>query len=104
MGCSLESLEIVCRFLLVSPGNERDLGGVTGYHTRKELHDIITENGLRGAYTGQKGCKSGAGTDLLMRVSHYERPLKITKLDHALGTGRGSAALSTEKAPGIEAH
>lgn len=69
-GCSLESLEIVCRFLLVSPGNEGDLGEMLGYHTRKELHDIIAYNGLRSAYTGQKGSKSGTEMNLLMLVSH----------------------------------
>lgn len=31
---------------------------------------MITDNGLKGAYTVQKGSESGTGMDLLMQVSH----------------------------------
>jgi len=70
---------------------------------------MIQGNGLRDAYSAtldrikaQGGSKSRLGMDMLMWLSHSERPLSANELCHALGVEIGSADLDPQNIPAIE--
>ena len=67
------------------------LGEITPRRRRKKL-DEMTEGGLGGAYSvtlsrakAQQRSRSNLGMEVLMWVSHSERPLHVDELCHALG-------------------
>jgi len=69
---------------------------------------MIQGNNLRDAYSAtldrkaQGGSKSRLGMDMLMWLSHSERPLNANELCHALGVEIGSADLDPQNIPAIE--
>ena len=70
---------------------------------------MIQGNGLRSAYSAtlarimaQKGSKSKLGMEVLMWLSHSERPLNTDELCDALGVEIGSTDLNSQNIPMIE--
>ena len=70
---------------------------------------MIQGNGLRSAYSAtlarikaQKGSRSRLGMEVLMWLSHSERPLKADELCHAIGVEIGSTDLNSQNIPTIE--
>ena len=87
----------MCSFLLVSLSIESVLGEITLDRRRKKLDEMSKGEGLRGAYAAtlsrikaQEGGRSKLGMEVLMWVSHAERPLHVDELCHALGVEEGS--------------
>ena len=85
------------------------LGEITLTRRRKKLDDITNGDGLGGAYTetlsriqAQPESRSKLGMEVLMWVSHVERPLHVDELCHALGV-EGSIDLDNRNIPAIEA-
>jgi len=83
------------------------LGECTLTRRRKKL-DEMTKGGLGVAYTetisrmqAQPGSRSKLGMEVLMWVSHAERPLHVHELCHALGV-EGSVDLDIRNIPAIE--
>ena len=83
------------------------LGECTLTRRRKKL-DEMTKGGLGVAYTetlsrmqAQPGSRSKLGMEVLMWVSHAERPLHVDELCHALGV-EGSVDLDIRNIPAIE--
>jgi len=102
-------LTIEYRFLLVSLNIDAVLEEVTIHQRKKKLDQMIQGNGLRDAYSAtlgrikaQKGSKSRLGMEVLMWLSHSERPLNADELCHALGVEVGSADLNSQNIPAIE--
>ena len=102
-------LIIEYRFLLISLNIEAVLEEVTIYQRRRKLDEMIQGNGLRSAYSttlqriqAQKGSRSKLGMEVLMWLSHSERPLKANELCHALGVEIGSTDLNSQNIPTIE--
>ena len=84
------------------------LGEITLMQRRKKLDEVTKGDRLDGVYTAtlsrikaQQGSRSKLGMDVLMWVSHAERPLHVDELCHALGV-EGSIDLDARKVPTIE--
>ena len=84
------------------------LGEITLTRRRKKLGEMTKGDGLGSAYTetltrmqAQPGSRSKLGMDVLMWVSHAERPLHVDELCHALGV-EGSIDLDIRNIPAIE--
>jgi len=84
------------------------LGEITLTRRRKKLVEMTKGEGLGDAYTGtlsriqaQPGSRSKLGMEVLMWVSHAERPLHVDELCHALGV-EGSTDLDIGNIPAIE--
>ena len=84
------------------------LGEVTLTRRRKKLDDMTKGDGLGGAYTAtlsrikaQPGNRSKLGMEVLMWISHTERPLHANELCHALGV-EGSTDLDIRNIPAIK--
>jgi len=67
-------------------------GEITLPRRRRKLNEMSKGEGLGDAYTGtlsrmkaQPGGRSKLGMEVLMWVSHAERPLHVNELCHALG-------------------
>ena len=95
-------------FLLVSLYLDAILGEITLTRRRNKLNEMTKGEGLGDAYTGtlsriqaQLGSRSKLGMEVLMWVSHAERPLHVDELCHALGV-EGSTDLDTGNIPAIE--
>jgi len=97
------------RFLLVSLNIDAVLEEVTIHQRERKLDEMIQGNGLRDAYSvtlarikAQKGSKSRVGMEVLMWLSHSERPLKVNELCHAMGVEIGSSDLNPRNIPATE--
>ena len=84
------------------------LDEITLTRRRKKLDEMTKGDDLGGAYAetlsrlqAQPGSKSNLGMDVLMWVSHAERPLHVNELCHAFGV-EGSADLDIQNIPGME--
>ena len=102
-------LTIEYRFLLVSLNIDAVLEEVTISQRKKKLDQMIQGRGLRDAYSAtlarikaQKGSKARLGIEVLMWLSHSERPLNANELCHALGVEVGSTNLDSQNIPAIE--
>ena len=102
-------LTIEHRYLLVSLNIDAVLEEVTIYERKKRLDEMIQGNGLRSAYSAtltriqaQKGSRSGLGMEMLMWLSHSERPLNANEVCHALGVEIGSTDSNYQNIPTIE--
>ena len=85
------------------------LGEATLTRRRKKLDKMTKGDGLGDAYAATlsrimalEGGGSKLGMEVLMWVSHAERPLQVNELCHALGV-EGSEDLDTQNIPTIEA-
>jgi len=103
-----DSLTVVSSFLLVALNMDAILGEITLTRRRKKLDEMTKGAGLAVAYTetlsrmqAQPGGRSKLGMDVLMWVSHAERPLHVDELCHALGV-EGSIDLDIRNIPAIE--
>jgi len=97
------------RFLLVSLVIDTVLEKPTICGRREMLREMTSGGGLQYAYSGtlnrikaQVGSKSKLGMDMLMWLSHSERPLKTDELCDALGVEIGSIYQNSEDIPTIE--
>ena len=84
------------------------LGEITLTRRRRKLDDITNGAGLEDVYTvtlsqmgAQQRNRAKLGIEVLMWVSHSERPLHVDELRHALGVG-GSIDLDGQNIPAIE--
>ena len=96
-------------FLLVSLNMDAILGEITLHQRREKLDEMTKGEGLGGAYAAtlsrikaQPGGRSKLGMEVLMWVSHAERPLHVNELCHALGVEKGSADLNIRNISKIE--
>ena len=96
-------------FLLVSLNIDAILGEITLHQRRKKLDEMTKGEGLGEAYgatisriKAQQRSMSKLGMDVLMWISHSERPLHVDELCHALGVEEGSLDLNTRNIPAIE--
>ena len=85
------------------------LSEVTPYGRRKKLDEMTKGEGLGDAYAAtlsrmkeQPRTRSKLGMEVLMWVSHSERPLQVDELRHALGVEKGSMDLNVRNIPPIE--
>ena len=85
------------------------LGEITLHKRRMKLDEMTKGEGLGEAYAAtlsrmreQPGGRLKLGMDVLMWVSHAERPLRVDELCHALGVEKGSADLNIRNIPAIE--
>jgi len=85
------------------------LGEVTLHKRRKKLDEMTKGESLGDAYgatisrmKAQQRGKSEIGMEVLMWVSHSERPLHVDELCHALGVEKGSLDLNNQNIPAIE--
>jgi len=100
---------VISSFLLVSLNMDAILGEVTLHKRRKKLDEMTNGAGLGDAYTetlsrvkAQPRSRSKLGMEVLMWVSHSERPLHVDELCHALGVEEGSHDLNVRNIPAIE--
>ena len=107
MGHSL--LTLTPSFLLVSLNIDAVLGETTPHQRRKKLDEMTKGEGLGDAYAAtlsrvkaQHGSRSKLGMQVLMWVSHSERPLHVDELCHALGVEEGFTDLNPRNTPAIE--
>jgi len=84
------------------------LGEITISGRRKKLDEMTKGEGLGDAYTDtlsriqvQPGARSKLGMEVLMWVSHAERPLHVDELRHALGAV-GAVDLDIQNIPAME--
>ena len=96
-------------FLLVSLNIDTILSELTLYQRRKKLGEMTKGDGLGDAYAAtlsrvqaQPRSRSKLGMQVLMWVSHSERPLRVDELCHALGVEEGSSDLNIRNIPRIE--
>ena len=96
-------------FLLVSLNIDAILGEITLHQRRKKLDEMTRGEGLGNAYAAtisrikaQQRSRSKLGMEVLMWVSHSERPLHVDELCHALGVEEGSTDLNIRNIPAIE--
>ena len=106
---SYYSLTMISSFLLVSLNIDAILGELTLHQRRKKLDEMTKGEGLGGAYAAtlsrvqaQPASRSKLGMQVLMWVSHSERPLHVDELCHALGVEEGSSDLNLRNIPRIE--
>jgi len=99
----------VSSFLLVSLNIDALLGEITLHKRREKLDEMTKGEGLGDAYAatlsrvmGQQRSRSKLGMEVLMWVSHAERPLHINELCQALGIEEGSIDLNIRNTPTIE--
>ena len=104
----LNSLTVTPSFLLVSLNMDAILGEITLTRRRKKLDEMTKGDGLGSAYTAtlsrimaQPETRSKLGMEVLMWISHTERPLHVNELCHALGV-EGSTDLVIQNIPAIE--
>ena len=100
---------MVSSFLLVALNIDAILGEATLHRRRKKLDEMTKSKGLVEAYAAtlsrimaQPESRSKLGMDVLMWVSHAQRPLRTDELCHALGVEEGSIDLNTRNIPAIE--
>ena len=91
------------RFLLVSLNMDAILAEATIYQRRLALDKMTKGLGLQDAYDNtlerirrQGGSKSRFGVEVLMWISHSERPFRSQELCHALGVELGAEDFSTQ--------
>ena len=96
-------------FLLVSLNIDAILGEITLHQRRKKLDEMTKGEGLGDAYAAtisriktQQRSRSKLGMEVLMWLSHSERPLHVDELCHALGVEEGSTYLNIRNIPAIE--
>ena len=96
-------------FLLVSLNIDAILGEITLHQRRKKLDEMTKGDGLGDAYAAtlsrmkaQSRCRSKLGIEVLMWVSHAERPLHVDELCYALGVEAGSTDLNVRNIPAGE--
>jgi len=96
-------------FLLVSRSIDAILGEPTLHQRRTKLDRMIGGQGLGDPYAEivsrvrtQQGSRSKLGMQVLMWVSHSERPLHVDELRHALGVEEGSTDLNIRNIPAME--
>jgi len=106
---SYYSLTVMSSFLLISLNIGAILGEVTLHQRRKKLDKVIEGGSLGEAYSvtisrikAQQRSMSKLGMEVLMWVSHSERPLHVDELCHALGVEEGSTYLNIRNIPAIE--
>jgi len=108
--CKFGSLiDILPRFLLVALNIDAILGETTLARRKKMLRKVATTgvdlnsvyDQTLGRIKDQKGDRSRLGMEVLMWVSHAERPLRIDELCHALAVEIDSEAtdLDLENVP-----
>jgi len=102
-------LTVISSFLLVSLNMDAILGEVTLHQRRKKLDEMTKGEGLGDAYAetlsrvkAQPKSQSKLGMEVLMWVSHSERPLHVDELCHALGVEEVSLDLNIRNIPAIE--
>ena len=85
------------------------LDEITLHKRRNKLDEITKGEGLVDAYAAtlsrmkeQPRSKSKLGTEVLMWVSHAERPLHVDELRHALGVEEGSTDLNIQNILPVE--
>ena len=100
---------MVSSFLLVSLNIDAILGEITLHRRRKKLEEMTKGEGLGDAYAAtisrmkaQQRSRSQLSMEVLMWVSHAERPLHVDELCHALGVEKGSVDLNIPNIPAIE--
>jgi len=100
---------VASSFLLVSRNIDAILGEVTLHRRRKKLDDMTKGNGLGDAYAAtlsrmkaQQRSRYKLGMEVLMWVSHAERPLHVDELCPALGVEEGSVDLNIRNIPAVE--
>ena len=100
---------VVPSFLLVSLNVDAILGETTLHQRRQKLDEMTGGRGLGEAYAAtlsrmnaQQRSRSKLGMEILMWVSHAERPLHVNGLRHALGVEKGSVDLNIRNIPAIE--
>jgi len=104
------SLTMISSFLLlVSLNIDEILSELTLRQRRKKLDEMTKGDGLGSAYAAtlsrvqaQPRSRSKLGMQVLMWVSHSERPLRANELCHALGVEEGSSELNIRNVPRIE--
>ena len=96
-------------FLLVSLNIDEILGEITLHQRRKKLDEMTKGRGLGDVYAAtisrmkaQQRSRSKLGMEVLMWISHSERPLHVDELCHALGIEEGSTDLNTQNTPAVE--
>ena len=106
---SYYSLAAMYSFLLVSRNIDAILGEPTLHQRRTKLDRMIGGQGLGDPYAEivsrvrtQQGSRSKLGMQVLMWISHSERPLHVDELCHALGVEEGSTDLNIRNTPAIE--
>ena len=97
---------MVSSFLLVSLNIDAILGELTLHQRRKKLDEMTKGDGLGDAYAAtlsrvqtQPRNRSKLGMQVLMWVSHFERPLRVDELCHALRFEEGSSDLNIRNIP-----
>ena len=85
------------------------LGEITPHQRRKKLDEMTKGEGLGDAYAAtlsrvkaQSKSRSKFAMEVLMWVSHAERPLHVDELRHALGVEEGSTDLNIRNISPIE--
>ena len=85
------------------------LGEITLHQRRRKLDEMTKGEGLGEAYAAtlsrmkaQPGSRSKLGMEVLMWVSHAERPLHVNELRHALGVEEGSVDFNIQNVPPIQ--
>ena len=98
-------------FLLVSLHIDEILAEITPHQRRMKLSEMTTGKGkgLGDAYAAtisrmkaQQRSSAKPGMEVLMWISHAERPLHVDELCHALGVEEGSLDLNTQNIPAVE--
>jgi len=104
-----DSLTVTPSFLLISLNMDAILGEVTLNRRRRKLEEMTKGKGLGDAYDAtlsrikaQSGSRSKLGMEVLMWVSHAERPLQADELCHALGVEQESTDLDIWNIPTIK--
>ena len=100
---------MISSFLLVSLNIDAILAEIAPYQRRKKLDEMTKGEGLDDAYaatlSGMKTLQRSKwklGMEVLMWVSHLERPLHVDELCHALGVEEGSMDLNIRNIPAVE--
>jgi len=93
-------------FLVISLNMDAILAEITTLQRWKRIDRITQEGGLGDAYAAtilrmkaQHGSRSRLGMEVLMWVSHSERPLHVDELCHVLGVEAGSVSLNLRNIP-----
>ena len=96
-------------FLLVSLNIDAILAEITLHQRRKKLDEMTKGEGLGDAYAAtlsrmkaQQSSRSKLGMEVLMWVSHSERPLHVDELCHALRVEKRSMELNIRNIPAME--